>query len=123
MSHDHWHGGTAPFSFAAGQSGPNGLVIIGKEIWVGDGPFHGTPNTCTGPITISSSVKVLDFAGNIKQTILTGGQARADELCYNPFTNTVLIANNTPVDNFITFISTEDYGVLGSIKFDGSDQK
>jgi hypothetical protein len=120
---------TAPFSFAAGQSGPNGLVIIGKEIWVGDGPFHGNPNTCTGTITTNSTVKVLDpTTGDIKHTILTGedgmrGRARADELCYNPFTNSVLVANNTPIDNFITFISTETYDVLGTIKFDGSDQK
>ena len=56
---------------AVGQSGPNGLVIIGKEIWVGDAPIHTPP--CTGPITTPSSVKVLDFKGNIKQTILTGG--------------------------------------------------
>jgi hypothetical protein len=34
-----------------------------------------------------------------------------------------LIANDEPVDNFITFISTESYEVLGTIKFDGSDQK
>ena len=34
----------------------------------------------------------------------------------------VLIANDEPVDNFITFISTETYEVLGTIKFDGSDQ-
>jgi hypothetical protein len=104
---------------AVGQSGPNGLVIIGKEIWVGDAPIH-TPS-CTGSITTPSSVKVLDFKGNIKQTILTGGQARADELCYNPSTNVVLIANDEPVDNFITFISTETYEVLGTIKFNGSD--
>jgi hypothetical protein len=57
---------------AVGQSGPNGLVIIGKEIWVGDAPIH-TPS-CTGPITTSSSVKVLDFSGNITHTILTGGR-------------------------------------------------
>jgi hypothetical protein len=108
-------------SSAVGQSGPNGLVIIGKEIWVGDAPIH-TPS-CSGLLTTPSSVKVLDFAGNIKQTILTGGQARADELCYNPFTNTVLIANDETVDNFITFISTETYEVLGTIKFDGTDKK
>jgi hypothetical protein len=52
-----------------------------------------------------------------------GGKARADELCFNPFTNTVLIANDEPVDSFITFISTETYTVLGGIIFDGTDQK
>jgi hypothetical protein len=106
---------------AVGQNGPNGLVIIGKEIWVGDAPIH-TPS-CTGPVTTPSSVKVLDFEGNIKKTILTGGQARADELCYNPSTKVVLIANDEPVDNFITFISTETYKVLGTIKFDGTDPR
>jgi hypothetical protein len=45
---------------AVGQSGPNGLVIIGNQIWVGDAPIHTPP--CTGPITTSSSVKVLDFS-------------------------------------------------------------
>ena len=49
------------------------------------------------------------------------GKARADELCYNPSTNVVLVANDEPVDNFITFISTETYQVLGIIKFNGSD--
>jgi hypothetical protein len=110
---------TKPPLVAVGQSGPNGLVIIGKEIWVGDAPIH-TPS-CTGPITTFSSVKVLDFSGKITHTILTGGQARADELCYNPSTHTVLIANDEPVDSFITFISTETHEVVGTIKFDGSD--
>jgi hypothetical protein len=32
------------------------------------------------------------------------------------------MANDEPVDNFITFISTETYKVLGTIKFDGTDQ-
>jgi hypothetical protein len=34
-----------------------------------------------------------------------------------------LIANDEPVDSFITFISTETYTVLGGIIFDGTDQK
>jgi DNA-binding beta-propeller fold protein YncE len=115
---------TAPTSAAAGQSGPNGVVIVGNQIWVGDAPFHGSPNICTGTITTSSSVKVLDFGANlVTPPILTGGKARSDELCYNPFTNTVLVANDEPADNFITFISTETYKVLGTIKFDGTDPK
>jgi hypothetical protein len=113
-----------------GQSGPNGLVIIGNEIWVGDAP-HRSP-VCTGTtITTPSNVTVLDFAGNIKHVIPTGGwdptaptgTARADELCYNPFTNTVLVANDEPADNFITFISTETHDVVGGIVFDGTDKK
>jgi hypothetical protein len=108
-------------------SGPDGLIIIqngpNPEIWVGDGPIFNTSCTPASGVKISSSVKVLDFAGNIKQTISTGGQRRADELCFNPFTKTVLVANDDPLDSFITFISTDTYGVLGSIKFDGTDKK
>jgi hypothetical protein len=108
-------------------SGPDGLIIFqngpNNEIWVGDGPIFNTSCTPASGVKTSSSVKVLDFAGNIKQTISTGGQRRADELCFNPFTNVVLIANDDPLDNFITFISTDTYGVLGSIKFDGTDKK
>jgi hypothetical protein len=94
-----------------------------EEIWVGDGPIYTKTCDSTSGLVHSSSVKVLDFAGTIKQTIYTGGKARADELCYNPFTNVVLMANDEPVDNFITFISTETYEVLGTIKFDGTDNK
>jgi hypothetical protein len=74
---------TAPV-VAVGQSGPNGLVIIGKEIWVGDAPIHNPP--CTGPIAKPSSVKVLDFKGNIEQTIFTGGRREptSSALIYPP---------------------------------------
>jgi hypothetical protein len=48
--------------------------------------------------------------------------ARSNELCYNPFTNTVLVANDEAIDNFITFISAENYEILGTIKFDGTDK-
>jgi hypothetical protein len=61
--------------FAVGQSGPNGLVIIGNEIWVGDAPHYSTPCNTTTTLLQSSSVQVLDSAtGTIKQTILTGGR-------------------------------------------------
>jgi hypothetical protein len=111
-------------------SGPNGLVIIGDEIWVGDGPIYspscaypGNPSQPTGTLVTPSSVKVLDFSGKITHVISTGGKARADELCFNPFTNTVLVANDDTLDSFITFISTETYTPVGSIKFDGTDKK
>jgi hypothetical protein len=110
--------------FAVGQSGPNGLVIIGNEIWVGDAPHYSMPCVTTSTLLQSSSAVVLDSTtGTIKHTIQTGGTARADELCYNPFTNTVLIANDETADSFITFISTETYEILGTIKFDGTDSK
>ncbi len=109
-------------------SGPNGLIIIHngekKEIWVGDGPIFNTSCSPGSGVKTASSVKVLDLkTGAITHTISTGGQRRADELCYNPFTNVVLMANDDPLDNFITFISTETYKVLGSISFNGKDKR
>src|SRR5262249_1041316 len=46
---------------------------------------------------------------------------RADELCYNPVSDVVLIANDDPLDNFITFIGEDNYKVLQRIRFDGTD--
>jgi hypothetical protein len=43
-------------------------------------------------------------------------------LCYNPVSDVVLIANDEPFDNFITFIGEDNYKVLQKITFDGSDK-
>jgi hypothetical protein len=116
-------------------SGPNGVIIIEKgsnaDVWAGDGPVFNTPCVPGSGLKTPSTVKVLDLnTGVTKAVIETGngmpgtvGQRRADELCYNPFSEVVLIANDDPLDNFITFISAETYEVLGTIKFDGTDQK
>jgi hypothetical protein len=65
--------------FAVGQSGPNGLVIIGNEIWVGDAPHYSTPCVTTGTTVLqSSSAVVLDSStGAIKYTIQTGGEGES----------------------------------------------
>jgi hypothetical protein len=114
-------------------SGPNGVILIGGktagknikgEIWAGDGPIY-TPSCSpggTGVLTKTSSVKVLDLAtGKTLKVIPTGGAGRADELCYNPASNVVLVANPASVDKFITFINAKSHKVLQQIKFDGTD--
>jgi hypothetical protein len=64
---------------------------------------------------------VIDLhTGVTKATIPTGGMRRADELCYNPRSDMVLIANDDPMDSFITFIGEDSYKPIGQIKFDGS---
>jgi hypothetical protein len=110
-------------------SGPNGVILIEGtkvgttrhgDIWAGDGPRYSAG--CTGVLTTPSSVKVLELATGITlATIPTGGAGRADELCFNPFANVVLVANPSPVDNFITFIDEDSYSVLQQIRFDGTD--
>ncbi len=101
-------------------SGPNGVLIVGqKEVWAGDGP-----SSCdaSGNCTHDSSIKAIDIkSGKTIATMNTGGQRRADELCEAVSRDVVLIANDTTLDNFITFWSTESHMMLGKIKLDGTD--
>ena len=113
-------------------SGPNGVILIegkiagqrGKGrsrnrgvIWAGDGPIYtpscaypGNIGNISGTLTTPSSVKVIDLkTGHTRASISTGGQARADDLCYNPHSNVVLVTNSNTIDNFITFIDAGRY--------------
>lgn len=120
-------------------SGPNGVIVVEKgrntDVWAGDGPVltsQGQKNICvttgTPPtpkaadIAQPSSVKVFDLhTGALKKVISTGGIGRADELCYSPVSDVVLVANDETFDNFITFIGEDSYKVIQKITFDGSD--
>jgi hypothetical protein len=128
-------------------SGPNGVITIEKgsntDIWAGDGPVPkassitklcvsvNPPAPTLSDIDKPSSVKVLDLkTGATKAVVFTGnlmpgtlGIGRADELCYNPISDVVLVANDEPFDNFITFIGEDSYKVLDRIRFDGTDLK
>src|SRR5262249_44637703 len=91
-------------------SGPNGVLIRdNREIWAGDG---------------DSTVKVFDVAGCGEttvpsHTIPTGTPAdkRADEMCYDPVDQIVMVANNAADTPFATLISTIFYAKLISIQF------
>jgi DNA-binding beta-propeller fold protein YncE len=84
------------------KSGPNGVTVAGKEAWVGDG---------------DSTVKVIDLKTmKIVDTIKTGGEARADELGYDPKDQIIAIANNADEPPFLTFISTKPgHKILGKL--------
>jgi DNA-binding beta-propeller fold protein YncE len=84
------------------KSGPNGVVVAGKEAWVGDG---------------DSTVKVVDLKTmKIVDTIKTGGEARADELGYDPKDQIIAIANNADEPPFLSFISTKPgHKILGKL--------
>lgn len=113
----------------ANASGPNGVIIVDhREIWAADGPLLGgcvsspTGLKCSGPLLAQSSVKVIDVSTGITTHIIqNGGQRRADELCVDPRRGVVLVANDDPVDNFLTFISTSTYSVVGTIRLNGTD--
>ena len=118
-------------------SGPDGVLIVDqKEVWAGDAPsscLTVAPFTCTH----DSSIKVIDIkSGSTVAVLNTGGQRRADELCEDVGHEVVLMANDNPLDSFITFWSAETRGnagpptsddggngSLGKIRFDGTDPR
>lgn len=94
------------------HSGPNGLVVLGREqeLWAGDG---------------DSTVKVIDLKSGSSESVSTGGTARADELSYSATARAVLVVNNAEeisddpqTGPFATLISTAaGHQVLGKILF------
>ncbi len=84
------------------SSGPNGVLVAGKEIWAGDG---------------DSTVKVADLKTmKIIDTIKTGGMARADQLGYDPKDKIIAIANNADEPPFLSLISTKPgHKILGKL--------
>jgi DNA-binding beta-propeller fold protein YncE len=102
------------FSGKPDTSGPNGIVVVGTQAWVGDS---------------ASRVKVLDVrSGLILATVVTGGADgnRADELAYDPVDHLIVIANDADDPPFLSFISTTDRRVVGKIMYpdatDGLEQ-
>ena len=95
------------------KSGPDGVVIIGDEAWVGDG---------------DSTVKIVDLKTNkITATIPTGGKTRLDEMAYDPKDQVFIGVNNAEEPPFATLISTKpDHKLIAKIPFpdasDGAEQ-
>jgi hypothetical protein len=99
-------------------SGPDGVIIVDhREVWAGDAPSHCdtvAPFACTH----DSSIKAIDIkSGKLIAVMNTGGQRRSDELCEDVGHEVVLVANDNPLDSFITFWSTESHDMLGKISF------
>lgn len=102
---------TPPFAGATpsnNNAGPDGVITVNhREVWAGDGP---------------SQIKVIDlFSQKTTHVINTGGVNRADELCFDPRDQVVLMANDAESPfPFITFVSTVNYSILGKIVMDGT---
>ena len=93
--------------------GPNGVLTANNdtELWVGDTPGRvwvfdsGTGAKITLPAPATNPISV-------------GGATRADELCYDPKDNLIMIAS--PGEGFVSFISTAGANkgqVVGQISF------
>ena len=86
-------------------SGPDGVLLIGKEIWAGDG---------------DSTVKVIDLATlKVTATLSTGGKTRLDEMAFDPKNEVFIGVNNAEEPPFATLISTKaDHKIIGKVVFD-----
>jgi len=114
-------------------SGPDGLATVNNhtEVWVGDTGGTGCPSMGTSPscgpgqvwvLNTDASVKTLP--GGVTNPISVGGHTRADEFCYDPKDNLVMIASPAEGDGvvtfpYVTFINTKTYKVVGKLTFDG----
>jgi hypothetical protein len=105
-------------------SGPDGVLTANKstELWVGDSPGKvwimnaktGAIPATLGPQKVPNPIVLTNPQTGKPQT------SRADELCYDPNNNVIMIAS--PAEGpkpFVTFISATTYKVLGTLVFDG----
>jgi DNA-binding beta-propeller fold protein YncE len=84
------------------KSGPNGVIVANHEIWAGDGDS-------TVKVYDAKSLKLLD-------TIKTGGEARADEIGFDPKAGVIAVANNADEPPFLSFISTKSgHKIIGKL--------
>ena len=82
-------------------SGPNGLLVVGGELWVSDG---------------DSTIKVVETGtGKIAATIATGGTRRSNGMAYDPRSKIVIVANSDDKPPFLSLISAPDRKVLAKI--------
>lgn len=94
-------------------SGPDGVVLSGKEIWAGDG---------------DSTVKVIDTASmKVSAIVKIGGTTRVDEMAVDAKDQAFIGVNNAEDPPFATVISTKpDHAIIGKISFadatDGAEQ-
>src|SRR5580700_1653222 len=124
------------------SAGPNGVILITGKV------TNPTPPNCTigcqrgginfqqsmqnfvwatdapSPSYLSSSIKVMDLDTGFTAAVLnTGGVRRADELCFNPDPKNpfVMVANDDPLDNYITIWRWDNFAMVGKISLAGSD--
>jgi DNA-binding beta-propeller fold protein YncE len=94
-------------------SGPDGVVVVGNQIWAGDG---------------DSTIKIIDIKSmKVVDTISTGGKTRVDEMAYDPKDHVFIGVNNAEEPPYATLISTgKGHKVIAKIEFpdatDGAEQ-
>jgi len=89
-------------------SGPDGVQVVNMgtqhQVFVGDGP------SIVWNFNILNQTQSPTFSQN--KTIPTGGMFRADEMAFDPLTNTLLVANNADSPAFGTLINAKTGAVI-----------
>src|SRR5262249_33509597 len=106
----------------ADLNGPDGVLTANnhKELWVGDSPgkmwvLDSTDGTVLKKVPVNPILIT-----NPQTTPPSASKTRADELCYDPKDNLILVASpGEGPSPFVTFISATSYKVVGQIVFDG----
>jgi hypothetical protein len=106
--------GFAGFSGNNDTSGPDGVLTANNhtELWVGDNPGKVWVMDST-----SGAIKTPAQLNGQANPISVGGTTRADELCYDPNDNLIMIASPAESPPYVTFISTKTYKVIKQLPF------
>ena len=120
--------GFAGFTGNNDTSGPDGVLTANNstELWVGDSPGKvWVMDAKTGAIKKPSEMNGQANPILVKTTTppttppTNASKTRADELCYDPKDNLIMIASPAESPAFVTFISTKTYKVVGHLTLAG----
>jgi hypothetical protein len=103
-------------TIGCGPGGINFQQSMQNFVWATDAP---------SPSYLSSSIKVMDLETGLTAAVLnTGGVRRSDELCFNPDPKNpyVLVANDDPLDNYITLWRWDTLALVQKISLAGGDK-
>lgn len=82
-------------------SGPNGMELVGTNLYTGDG---------------NSTIKIIDLpTRTIVKTIPTGGTRRTDAFAFDPADNIMIATNKNETVPFASFIDTTTMTIIGKL--------
>jgi hypothetical protein len=102
-------------TIGCGPGGINFQQSMQNFVWAGDSP---------SPSYLSSSIKLMDLDTGLTAAVLnTGGVRRSDEMCFNPDPKHpfAIVANDDPLDNYITIWRWDTLAFVQKISLAGGD--
>ena len=88
---------------SAAGNGPNGVASVSPvEVTAGNG---------------DSTIKLVNVFTDETQSIATGGAGRADEVGYDPVSDTIMVGNNRDTPQFVTILKAHPFQILGKVEF------